>query len=333
MLMARPERDRFRIGLLFALGAAIAFGTSGALARTLMSTGWSPTAAVTARLACGALAMVIFASFVRPGWPREALQHRRMIVIYGLVPIAGAQLCYFNAVSHLSVGVALLVEYTSPILVVGWLWLRGQQPDGRTLAGAALAIAGVTLVLDVFSDAKLNVTGVIWALTAAVCAACYFLLSARAAGGADPDTADDNASAEPLNPITLATGGLLVGAVVVAILGATGIMPLTFATTPVVIAGVSTSWIVPVLALGLISAALAYTLGIWGVALLRPSFGSLAGLVEVLCGVLWAWVLVGETLRPVQVLGGVVVLIGLALASPRDRTPAAQSDHMGNMTA
>ena len=38
--------------------------------------------------------------------------------------VAGCQLAYFNAVAHMQVGVALLIEYTAPVAVVGWLWLR-----------------------------------------------------------------------------------------------------------------------------------------------------------------------------------------------------------------
>ena len=50
----------------------------------------------------------------------------------------GAQLCYFNAVARLSVGVALLLEYLGILLVVGWLWLRhGHRPRRLTVAGAA----------------------------------------------------------------------------------------------------------------------------------------------------------------------------------------------------
>ena len=86
----------------------------------------------------------------------------------GLVPIAGAQLCYFNAVEHLSVGVALLLEYTAPILVVGWLWATTRRrPSNLTLSGVAMAIAGIMLVLNVFSGAHINLIGVGWALAAA----------------------------------------------------------------------------------------------------------------------------------------------------------------------
>jgi len=138
--------DHFRLGLLFAIASAFSFGLSGPLAKSLMEAGWSPTAAVTARLAGGALAMALFATVMKPDWVREALAHAKTVVAYGLVPIAGAQLCYYNAVSHLSVGVALLLEYTAPLLVVGWLWATTRhRPSNLTMAGVVLAVAGIML--------------------------------------------------------------------------------------------------------------------------------------------------------------------------------------------
>lgn len=310
MATTQPTVDHFRLGLLFAVGSAFAFGSSGPFAKSLMEAGWSPTAAVTARLAGGALLMVIFATIVKPDWFREALQHGKTVIAYGLIPIAGAQLCYFNAVAHLSVGAALLLEYTAPILVVGWVWgTTRRRPSSLTLIGIALAIAGIMLVLNVFSGAHINLIGVGWALAAAVCAACYFLMSSAVATDGDG-----------LNSITLATAGLIVGAAAVAGLGATGVMPLTFSSTDAVVAGWTTSWLVPVIALALIPTAIAYTLGIMGIARLQPRFASLVGLSEVMFAVLAAWVLLGEAITPTQAIGGVVVLVGLALARQGDRT-------------
>ena len=302
--------DHFRLGLLFAVGSAFTFGMSGPFAKSLMEAGWSPTAAVTARLAGGALVMVIFATIVKPDWFREALQHGKTVVAYGLIPIAGAQLCYYNAVAHLSVGVALLLEYTAPILVVGWLWATTRRrPSILTLAGVASAVAGIMLVLNVFSGAHINLIGVGWALAAAVCAACYFVMS-------DSVAADGSG----LNSITLAAGGLIVAAAAVGMLGVAGVMPLTFTTNDTVIAGLTTSWVVPVIALGVISTAIAYMLGIMGIARLRPRFASLVGLSEVMFAVLAAWVMLGEAITAVQAIGGAVVLVGLALARQGDRT-------------
>ena len=205
----RGTVDHFRLGLLFAVGSAFTFGLSGPLAKSLMEAGWSPTAAVTARLAGGALVLAIFATIVKPDWFREACRHGKTVVAYGLIPIAGAQLCFYNAVANLSVGVALLLEYTAPVLVVGWLWATTRRrPGNLTLAGVALAVAGIMLVLNVFSGAHINVIGVAWALAAAICAACYFMMSDRVA-----------ADGSGLNSITLATGGLIVGTAAVALLG------------------------------------------------------------------------------------------------------------------
>lgn len=315
MLMAKPVNDHFRLGLLFAVGSAFTFGMSGPFAKSLMEAGWSPTAAVTARLALGALVMAIFATVVKPGWVREAFEHKTTVVVYGLIPIAGAQLCYYNAVSHVSVGVALLLEYTAPLLVVGWLWgTTRRRPSNKTLAGVGLAVAGIMTVLGIIGDhglagAQINATGVAWGLGAAVCAAFYFMMS-------DEVSADGSG----LNSITLAAGGLIVGAAAVALLGLSGVMPLTFTNNNVVIAGITTSWLVPVLMLGVMSTAVAYTLGISGVARLRPSFASLVGLAEVLFAVLWAWLLVGEAMTAAQAIGGAVVLAGLALARQGDKS-------------
>ena len=310
MATTQPTVDHFRLGLLLAVGSAFAFGSSGPFAKSLMEAGWSPTAAVTARLAGGALLMAVFATIVKPDWFREALQHGKTVVAYGVIPIAGAQLCYFNAVAHLSVGVALLLEYTAPILVVGWLWATTRRrPSSLTLTGVALAIAGIMLVLNVFSGAHINLIGVGWALAAAVCAACYFLMSSSVTTDGDG-----------LNSITLATAGLIVGAAAVATLGVSGLMPLTFATNDAVVAGFTTSWLVPVIALALLPTAIAYTLGIMAIARLQPRFASLVGLSEVMFAVLAAWVLLGEAVTMTQAIGGVVVLVGLTLARQGDRS-------------
>src|SRR5690348_3590525 len=118
-----------RTGLPIALVSAAAFGLSGSLASSLLVTGWSPGAVVAARIggAFFALVMPCLLLIRRIGLPTVAATRR--MVAYGIVAVAGAQLCYFSAVQHLSVGVALLLEYLAPVLLIGWLWWRrGQRP-------------------------------------------------------------------------------------------------------------------------------------------------------------------------------------------------------------
>jgi drug/metabolite transporter (DMT)-like permease len=178
-----------------------------------------------------------------------------------------------------------------------------------TLAGVTLAVAGIILVLNVFEGAHINTAGVLWGLGAAICAACYFMMS-------DSVSADGSG----LNSITLAAGGLVIGAIAVALLGLTGVMPLIFTANNADVAGLTVPWWVPVLMLAVVATAIAYTLGISGVARLRPSFASLVGLGEVLFAVLTAWVLLGEAVTGMQAVGGLVVLLGLALARQGDRS-------------
>src|SRR6478752_7717522 len=139
----RPVRHPL-VGLGVALASAAAFATSGAFGKSLLVGGWSPGAVVTLRVTLAALVLLGPALWsLRGRW--AALRRNVWVVIgYGLTGVAGCQLAYFNAVTHLSVGVALLLEYLAPILIVGWLWLRHRQAPRRlTLAGVALAVAGL----------------------------------------------------------------------------------------------------------------------------------------------------------------------------------------------
>src|ERR1700755_1345569 len=153
------------LGLALALLSAASFSTAGTFARSLCDAGWSPGAAVSARIGCAAVVLLVPGLLALRG--RWHLMRRSFatIAIYGLVTIAGCQLCYFNAVAHLSIGVALLLEYLGIVLIVGYLWLRhSQRPQLLTVIGSVVALVGLALVIDVFGGAHLDPIGVVWAL-------------------------------------------------------------------------------------------------------------------------------------------------------------------------
>src|SRR3954447_22425944 len=104
-------------GLGLAVLSAATFGTSGTFAAALMTAGWSPGAAVTTRIGVAALMLTVPALMQLRG--RWGLLWRNLpaIAAFGLVAVAGCQLFYFSAVKHLSVGVALLLEYSGILLV------------------------------------------------------------------------------------------------------------------------------------------------------------------------------------------------------------------------
>ncbi len=82
-------------------------------------------------------------------------------------------------------------------------------------------------------------------------------------------------------------------------------------TTSVTYAGHATPWWVPLVLLGLMTAAVAYVTGIGAARVLGSRLASFVALSEVVAGVLWAWLLLDELPGPVQLLGGVLILVGV----------------------
>ncbi|OHV33650.1 hypothetical protein BCD49_26275 [Pseudofrankia sp. EUN1h] len=300
------------VGTLLALVSAASFGMSGALARGLMDSGWTAGAAVTARVMIAAAVLLVPALVALRGRWWLLRRNAGLLVGYGLIAVAGCQLCYFNAVDHMEVGSALLIEYTAPVLVVLWLWGRhGQRPGPRTLVGAVLAALGLVGVLDLVDGTQVSLVGMLWALGAMVGAAIYFVLSA----------ADDTG----LPPIVLAAGGLVVGAVALVVAGGVGMVPMAASTAPVTYRDVTVLWWVPLALVGLVACALAYCAGIAASRRLGPRLASFVALFEVVAALGFAWLLLAELPRPVQLLGGVLILAGVITVKsgePRTERPA-----------
>ena len=287
-------------GLVLVLLSAASFATSGSFAGSLIAAGWTPGAAVIFRLVIAAVVLTVPAALSLRGRWSLLRSGAPMVLVYGVVAVAGAQYAYFNAVAHLSVGVALLLEYQGTILVVAWMWLRhGRRPRPVVLAGAAVALAGLALVLDVVGGFQLDGVGVVWGLVAAVGLATFYVLAA-----------DD---AQPLPPLALSCVGLWVGAVVMLATVAAGLVPYRTTTAPVQLAGQHVSWLVPVLGLAIVAAAFGYVLGTLGARLLGATLASFVGLAEVLFAVAFAWLFIGQVPTVVQAIGGVVVVAGVAL--------------------
>lgn len=311
------ERTAGTAGLGLAVLSAATFGTSGAFAASLLEAGWTPGAAVTARVVTAALVLTVPALVVLRRSGASLRRGSRTVTVYGFVAVAGCQLAYFNAVEHLSVAVALLLEYSGALMVVAWLWLRqGQRPRRLTVAGSVVAVLGLALVLDLVGNASVDVVGVLWGLAAAVGLAAYFVLSAG--------------TEDPLPPIVVAWGGLAVGGGALLLAGGVGVLPLAAPRVPVTLLDTQVSWLVPILGLSLLAAVVAYVAGIAAARLLGAKVASFVGLTEVLFAVLFAWLLLDQRLSPVQLLGGVLVVGGIALvradelrtAEPVPVTPA-----------
>ncbi|MFU8854288.1 EamA family transporter [Micromonospora sp. SL1-18] len=309
-------RERSGVGLGLALLSALTFATSGTFARPLVTGDWSAEAVVLARVGIAALVLAVPAVLALRGrWP-VLRRNAGAIVVFGLLGVTVAQACFFNAVRYLPVGVALLLEYLGIVLVVGWMWLvHGQRPRLLTVAGSVAALGGLVFVLDLTGAGRLDPVGVLWGLGAGVGLAGYFVI----AGRVDP----------ALPSVVLASGGMAFGALALALLGVVKVLPLRASTADVAFAGHWMSWLVPVAGLSLIAAVVSYLTGVAGTRLLGARLSSFVGLTEVMFAVLIAWLVLGELPSGVQLLGGALIVVGVALvrldelrAAPEASPPA-----------
>ncbi len=312
MALQTATRHRAR-GTAFILLASVAFGSSGPLAKPAMQAGFSPmqVAALRAGLAAAVLLAVVAA--VMPGVLRVRREQWPLLVAYGLTGVAAVQALFFVAVSRLPVGVAMLLEYTSPVLVALWVrFVRGTRLPALSWAGTGLALVGLVLVAQVWSGLRLDAVGLVAGIGAAVCSAGYYLLGERGAG--------------QHHPIGMVTWGMVIGAVGLFAVAPPWAMPFGVLDTTVLFG----PWESPVWALlvavAVLSTALAYSLSLSSLRHLPSNVASVLALTEPVVATLIAWLMLGEVLTPTQITGMVVLLSGAALVQAASRGPVTPAE-------
>lgn len=282
------------------------FGTSGVLAKAMIDAGLSPEQVASARISLGAVILLIGTALFRPKALRVRRRELPTLVAYGVVGVAAVQLFYFVAVARLPIGVAMLLEYLSPVLVTLWVrFVRGTRLHCAIWLGVGLAVVGLTLVAQVWDGLALNTVGVLAGLATAACSATYFLLGERSVAASDP--------------IGITTWGLVIGTAAV-----TAVAP-AWSLPGSVVAGDTAfgPWQPPVwvllLAVAFVATVVAYLAGMASLRHLPSSVVSVLSLIEPVTATALAWALLGQALSVVQVIGGVVLLSGALIVQLTSR--------------
>ncbi|MEU5281385.1 EamA family transporter [Streptomyces asoensis] len=298
------------LGLGLAVGSAIAFGGSGVAAKPLIEAGLDPLHVVWLRVTGAALVMLPLA------WRHRALLRSRPALLagFGLLGVAGVQAFYFGAISRIPVGVALLVEYLAPALVLGWVRFVQRRPVTRAAAvGVVLAVGGLACVVEVWSGLSFDAFGLLLALAAACCQVGYFVLS---------DQGSDSGDRAP-DPLGVIAYGLLTGAVVLTAVSRPWGMDWSVLAHTAGMNGTEVpawlllAWIV------LLATVVAYVTGVVSVRRLSPQVAGVVACLEAVIATVLAWVLLGEHLSAPQIVGGAVVLLGAFIA--QSSAPAKNS--------
>jgi len=314
--MKRPSTSA---GLIIAVIAAVTFGASGAFVKPLLEGGWSPAAAVTVRVLTGGVVLAPFAFLAVRGKWDAVWRARWRILAMALIGVAGTQLVYFAAIQRIPVGTGILIEYMAPLLLVAVVWVRTRKtPKAVVLIGSVVALAGLVLVVNPGGSANFDILGHIFALGAMVGCAIYYVVAARPNDG--------------MPPVALAGFGLLLGGLVLGAVGLIGLVPFTANFGDVELFGNTVGWWIPMLVVGVVATAVAYAASITASEMLGSRLASFAGLLEVVAATFYAWLLLGEALTIPQLIGGVLILVGIGFVRS-EKTDASPEAALATPTA
>ncbi|MFC9692507.1 DMT family transporter [Kribbella sp. NPDC056951] len=290
------------VGLGFAIFSAVTFGGSGPFAKALIGAGLTPQQAAWIRILGAALLLVPLVLVLRgSAGLRAARASWKPLVLYGLTGIAGCQTLFFIAASRLPVGVALMLEFSGPVLVVLWLKFGQKIAVPRSAAiGVGIALLGLATVAEIWSGLTIDLIGLLAGLAAAACQATYFILIDKLTGVADP--------------LVMTAAGSVVGAAVLTLIAVPWRTPWHVLSDSVAMGNrhapgwLLAAWLI------VVSTVIAYLAGATAVQRLSAAVAGAVAYVEVVAASLFALILLNERLTTNQIIGGVIVLIGAFVA-------------------
>lgn len=296
-VVAPPHVAHRGRGTALVLLAALFFSTSGTLGKPAMLAGFTPEQVAAVRIGLAGLVLLVGVALAAPGKLKVRKADLPVLIGYGLLGVAGVQLMYFISVGRIPVGIAILFEFTSPVLIALWVrFVRKHRLPRAMWGGIALAMTGLSLVAQVWQGLTMDGLGLLAGIGAAVCSAGYFLLGERAVAEQDP--------------LGLVTWGMVIGAVAVCVVAPPWTWPVRLLGQEVEFG----TWHPPLwmllTALILVATALAYFTGISALRHLPASVASVIGLIEPVLAAAAAWALIGENLAWTQALGAAILLTG-----------------------
>jgi drug/metabolite transporter (DMT)-like permease len=290
--------------VLLAIGAAVLFAVNGNVSKVALQNGISSLELVSMRSAGTALILMGITALTNPPALRVSRRELGFLALYGLTGIAMVQWLYFVAIQRMPVGIALLFEYTAPLMVALWVRFVQKEPvKSRLWLGLACALGGLALVAQFWKGMTLDPIGLVSAVGAGAALACYYLMGEHGQRERDP--------------ISLMAFSFGFSAILWAIVSPWPEFPFGQLThtvdLPGALPGSAPLWVL-VLWIIVLGTVTPFLLVLFAVARLGPARVGLIGMLEPVSAGIIAWVLLGESLNTVQIVGTVVVLVGIVLA-------------------
>jgi drug/metabolite transporter (DMT)-like permease len=290
--------DRARSGALgrwLVFAATFFWAATATLARFVFRDRHVPPLTVV-ELRLSIAAIVLFAYLLARR--RSALRIRRAdlgyFVLLGLFGVAAVQGSYYVSISKLGIGLAILIQYLAPTLIVAFELVRGRWVGWTMLIAVACATGGTALLVGGVHPEAAHATPLNWAISfsSAFIFAFYILYSKRGLAHYAPET---------VLLYTFAIAG--------------GFWAIVTPPWKIIAAGYPLELWGIFLALGLFSTLVPFGLFYAGLRRLPASETSVIATAEPLLAILMAALFLGERLKPLQFLGAAFVLTAALLAS------------------
>ncbi|MET9336943.1 EamA family transporter [Nonomuraea sp. NPDC003804] len=298
-------------GLAIAFVSSWCFAFSGPMAKFLGAAGLAPLEAVWARMAGAGLLLLAVLAVVKPRALRIPRSRLPFFGAYAVMAVAGVQSLYFVAITRLPVGIALLLEFMAPVMVVLWVrFVRKVRLPRAAFVGAVVAVAGLAIVVEAWQGMRIDAVGLLLGLAAGACCAGYFLMS---------DSFGDD-----VDPLGLIAWGMIGAAVVLLPFSRPWNIPWEVFTTEATLGGHTLPVLGAYLWMVVVATVVAYILGVNAVRRLSAAVGATVASLEVIGGAVVAWALVGESLGGYQIVGGLIVISGALLAQTATAQPVVE---------
>ncbi|HEX5828813.1 MAG TPA: EamA family transporter [Candidatus Limnocylindrales bacterium] len=311
----RPARVRHApTGYALYLLAAVLFAVNGTVAKTLLLGGIEPSYLSQLRATLAFVVLLVFVALRRPSALRLRRAEIPLLLVYGVLGIAATQFLYFAAIERLPIGITLLIEFTAPLWVAVWFAVAWKHPT-KPIVWIALvvALAGLAIVGQVWEGLTLDPVGILFAVGAMVALVVYYLSADIAMQR--PDARD---------PVSLTMWGMGAAALAWAIAQPLWTFPVEVLSTTIPFGGSGPELPATVLAAWMVvmGTVLPFSLVVLSMQHLRASQASAVGMTEPIFAIGVAWVVLGETLSVVQLVGAVIVL-GAVLVAELNRGETA----------
>lgn len=306
-LLPEETRPRLLLGYGLYLAATLLFAINGSVVKAILQSGVTATSLSEVRATGAFVILLVIVAVVRPRALRIRRNEWKLLLAYGVIGVSMTQYLYFVALERLAIGIALIIEFTAPIFVVLWVRFgRHQQVRSSVWVGLALSLSGLALMAQVWQGLSLDLLGVAAAFGAALALALFYVIGEHQRRG---DT--------PRDALSLTMWGMGGAALFWAVVQPWWIFPwASYTAMSAPLGGTGPS--LPIVALTgwmvVLGTVVPFTLAIASLAYITAAQASIVGITEPLIASLVAWAVLGEILTPVQIAGGITVLVGVYLA-------------------